>query len=105
MMGAVVHLRPQPQPECILCGRSQGFLFPIANKKLCEPCVDVVADAHAQRKAGVEQARFRDRNIARPVKGKIVHLGTFDTAEEAGAAYQAARRRHHGEFLFGVPFA
>jgi hypothetical protein len=38
----------------------------------------------------------RERFIARIVKaGKSKHLGTFDTAEQAHAAYLDAKRRHH----------
>jgi hypothetical protein len=32
------------------------------------------------------------------VNGKSIHLGCFDTAEEANAAYLAAARKHFGEF-------
>ena len=29
------------------------------------------------------------------VRGRVLHLGYFDTAEEAGAAYLVAKRMHH----------
>lgn len=32
------------------------------------------------------------------VNGKVIHLGSFKTGEEAAAAYQAAALKHHGEF-------
>lgn len=31
------------------------------------------------------------------VRGRIIHLGTYDTTIEAGAAYVAASKRFHGE--------
>lgn len=34
----------------------------------------------------------------RTAEGRHQHLGTFDTAEEAQAAYAAAALKHHGEF-------
>ena len=39
--------------------------------------------------------RFKARLIT---QGKAVYLGTYDTAEEAHAAYLEARRRLHGDF-------
>lgn len=35
------------------------------------------------------------------IDGRLKHLGQFDTAEEASAAYQMAARRLHGEFYSG----
>lgn len=32
------------------------------------------------------------------VRRKVIWLGTFETAEEAGAAFQAAAKKYHGEF-------
>jgi hypothetical protein len=43
----------------------------------------------------LENGRWRARI---KVGGKKLHLGSFDTIEEASAAYAAASERHHGEF-------
>lgn len=32
------------------------------------------------------------------IGGKLSHIGTFDTAEDAGKAYDKCARLHHGEF-------
>lgn len=51
---------------------------------------------------GIKGARFDsryDRYQARiTVDGKTLHLGMFDTAQEAGLAYKEAAIKHHGEF-------
>ncbi len=39
------------------------------------------------------------------VNGKRTCLGYFDTVEQAGAAYQAAHEKLHGEFSRVLPFA
>jgi hypothetical protein len=45
-----------------------------------------------------------DLYIARIVVGGVrQYLGSFKTAEEAGAAYATASRVHHGAFSHGVP--
>lgn len=46
-------------------------------------------DLHSQNK------NFRAQIMC---DGKLVHLGCFKTAEEAGAAYSAASKRLHGEY-------
>lgn len=48
-------------------------------------------------------ARFIDKRDGRwysriTINGKHIHLGRFDTAEEAHAAYVAASREAYGEF-------
>lgn len=46
--------------------------------------------------------RHNDRYIAQiTIDGRGVHLGSFDTAELAHAAYREAARSHHGEFFHG----
>lgn len=46
---------------------------------------------------GVRRARKRFSSEIK-INGKSHHLGTFDTPEEAHAAYIKAARQHHGEF-------
>jgi len=48
---------------------------------------------------GIKRTRNGKRYEARIVVGyKYIHLGTYDTAEEAGAAYAKAAAELHGEF-------
>jgi hypothetical protein len=48
---------------------------------------------------GISRARKLDRWRAKiVVEGKSIHLGTYDTPEEAAAAYDAAARQHYGEY-------
>jgi hypothetical protein len=51
---------------------------------------------------GIKGVYFhRSRFAARIWKdGRSIHLGLFDTAEEASAAYIAAARELHGEFCY-----
>jgi len=48
---------------------------------------------------GISQARKSKRWRAKiVVEGKSIHLGTYDTPEEAAAAYDASARQHYGEY-------
>ena len=48
---------------------------------------------------GIKRTRNGKRYEARIIVDyKYTHLGTYDTAEEAGAAYAKAAKRLHGEF-------
>lgn len=50
---------------------------------------------------GVTQQDYKGKASFRATiqsNGEQIHLGMFDTAEEAHAAYAAASQRHHGEF-------
>lgn len=52
-------------------------------------------------KTGVVGAYYTNDPTKKPfgsgirINGKRIHLGYFDTAEEAGAAYQTAKEKHH----------
>lgn len=57
---------------------------------------------HRRNKSGIKGAHWsslekRWRSSVK-VNGKSIHLGWFDTAEEAAAAYRIAARRYYGEF-------
>lgn len=48
---------------------------------------------------GVSHYRARNKFVAAIQKnGKVYHLGYFDNAEEAYAAYCRSAKKHHGEF-------
>ncbi len=49
---------------------------------------------------GVHRLKYPNRPFLAQIKinGDVKRIGRFDTAEEAGAAYQAAARMHFGEF-------
>lgn len=53
-----------------------------------------------QSKSGIKGVMpNRDRWMAQiKENGRTIHLGTFDTVEEAGAAYREASLRIHGDF-------
>jgi hypothetical protein len=59
-----------------------------ANKRVCR---DGLKGASFCERAGKWRASLRK-------DGKFHHIGLFDTAEAAHAAYVAAARQHHGEF-------
>lgn len=45
---------------------------------------------------GVKKANQKSGYVARiSVKGKVIHLGTYDSADAAGAAYLKAKRKYH----------
>lgn len=50
---------------------------------------------------GVSVARGRFKAVITP-NGKKIHLGTFDTAEEAAAAYRGASRALWGDFARSI---
>lgn len=56
--------------------------------------------ANTRRRNGVKGVRFRNGRYHAHVTigGKQVHLGTFDTAEAASAAYAIAARQAFGEY-------
>ena len=58
--------------------------------------------AHADGEVGYKgvsksRGKFRARIT---VKDSVIHLGTFNTAEEAAMAYNNAAKKHLGEFAF-----
>jgi hypothetical protein len=58
-----------------------------------------IANAHFGRRRGVERhgAKYRARVW---VNQQRIELGSYDTFEEAKAAYQAGADRHFGEYAF-----
>jgi len=59
---------------------------------------------HKRNRLGIKGVTERDDCIKRfsahiMIEGKVLHLGRYETAEEAKAAYNEAALRHHGEFF------
>lgn len=58
--------------------------------------------AMPRNKSGVKGAHYskaeRKWKSSIRVRGRVIHLGYFETSEEAGAAYAAAAARYHQEF-------
>ena len=61
------------------------------NRRLCRASTSGLKGASLHKPSGMWRARIR-------CSGKQYDLGSFDTAEEAHAAYCEASRRLHGEF-------
>lgn len=66
------------------------------NLRICSTAENV------RHRSGVK-GWYLDRSTGRyfsriRVDGKIIHLGMFDTKEDAAAAYRAASVKYHGEF-------
>mgnify|MGYP000550119348 CR=1 FL=1 len=59
---------------------------------------------HRNNKVGIKGVKLMPGNLSKPysariqVNGRGIHLGVFPTAEQAGAAYQAAAKQYYGEF-------
>lgn len=76
------------------CNLRKATLFQNAQNSRGRGAVSGLKGAHKAMRAG---GRIKWNSLIK-VKGKSVYLGTFDTPEEAHAAYVAGARRLHGEF-------
>lgn len=60
--------------------------------------------AQINSKTGVKGVSFepvtRRYKVNIRANGKLIHVGRFETIEQAGAAYEEASRKLHGEFAF-----
>jgi hypothetical protein len=61
------------------------------NKRKREGSASDLKGAYFHRRVGKWTTNIR-------MQGKVMHLGYFDTPEEAHAAYAAAAEKHYGEF-------
>jgi hypothetical protein len=64
-----------------------------ANRSVCKRNTTGFKGVTVDPRTGRFRAKIR-------VNGKRTHIGVFDSAEEAGAAYVAASRRVYGDFSF-----
>jgi hypothetical protein len=76
----------------------------IANLRLCDRTENCFNTPRSAGGSGLRGA-YLDKRTQRwyshiQVRRKVEHLGMFDTAEEAHAAFMAAVERYHGEFAF-----
>ena len=95
-----------PIPEGLYIDHINGDPFDnrIENLRLATPAQNAQnRRAHRNNKCGIlgvnKPKRFRRWVSTIQVNGKDIYLGSFDTAEQAGEAYQYAARKYRGEFV------